>query len=200
MNSATLWTKLAFDGVILGWLVMVVVFALRRSRSLLQTQPEARRDRTSLLAMALQGVGFFAVWAFKRPHGTSLFAMPPAAGIATGIVAVVLAAASVALATRAVLTLGKQWALVARVVEGHRLVTEGPYARVRNPIYTGMLGMLIATGLVASRWQALLVGVAIFLLGTWLRVRIEERLLRSTFGAKFDDYVRKVPALLPRLF
>ena len=48
--------------------------------------------------------------------------------------------------------LGKQWALVARVPEGRKFLTEGPYARVCNPIYSGMFGMLLATGLAVSRW------------------------------------------------
>ena len=47
----------------------------------------------------------------------------------------------------AVRTLGKQWAMRARLVEGHQLITVGPCAYIRNPIYTGMPGMLIATGL-----------------------------------------------------
>jgi len=37
-----------------------------------------------------------------------------------------------------------------RVLEGHKLITLGPYNVVRNPIYTGMFGMLMATGLAIS--------------------------------------------------
>jgi protein-S-isoprenylcysteine O-methyltransferase Ste14 len=63
-----------------------------------------------------------------------------------------------------------------------------------------MFGMLIATGLTASPLLPLLAAAAVFLLGTWIRVRIEERLLRATFGSRFDDYARKVPALIPSLW
>jgi protein-S-isoprenylcysteine O-methyltransferase Ste14 len=63
-----------------------------------------------------------------------------------------------------------------------------------------MFGMLIATGLILSQWAALVIGIAIFLVGTLIRVRSEERLLRDTFGGEFDAYKRRVPALIPGLF
>jgi protein-S-isoprenylcysteine O-methyltransferase Ste14 len=97
-------------------------------------------------------------------------------------------------------TLGKEWSITARMVEDHKLATEGPYARVRHPIYTGMLGMLIATGLAISHWIALIAAIVIFAIGTLIRVRIEERLLRETFGQQFEDYARHVPAVLPGIF
>jgi protein-S-isoprenylcysteine O-methyltransferase Ste14 len=95
--------------------------------------------------------------------------------------------------------LGKQWALMARVIEGHELIRQGPYAVVRNPIYLAMLGMLIATGMAVSRWPALVCAAIVFAAGTAIRIRAEENLLRETFGATFDEYARRVPAFLPRL-
>ena len=100
----------------------------------------------------------------------------------------------------AVKTLGKQWSLAARVVEDHKLVTEGPYKFVRNPIYTGMLGMLLATGLAVSHWIGLLAGLIVFALGTLIRVRSEEKLLRETFGTQWDEYSRRVSAVVPFVF
>jgi protein-S-isoprenylcysteine O-methyltransferase Ste14 len=100
----------------------------------------------------------------------------------------------------AVSTLGKQWAFAARLVEGHKLITEGPYAFVRNPIYAGMLGMLVATGLAMEHWTALDVAVVLFAVGLVIRVRSEEKLLRAAFGKEFEDYAKRVPAVLPGIF
>ncbi len=63
-----------------------------------------------------------------------------------------------------------------------------------------MLGKLIATALVISHWIGLLAGLVIFCIGTAIRVRSEERLLRTQFGAAYDDYARRVPAIIPRPF
>ena len=62
-----------------------------------------------------------------------------------------------------------------------------------------MLGMLVATGLAVSHWQALVLAILVFLAGNEIRIRSEERLLREEFGAAFDDYARRVPALFPRI-
>jgi protein-S-isoprenylcysteine O-methyltransferase Ste14 len=85
------------------------------------------------------------------------------------------------------------------------LVTAGPYAYVRNPLYIGnfvtALGFAIAfTGANEGPKRTALVAGA---LGTMLAVYSivvphEERYLRSTFGAAFDEYVAAVPRVLPR--
>jgi protein-S-isoprenylcysteine O-methyltransferase Ste14 len=97
-------------------------------------------------------------------------------------------------------TLGKQWTFEARVIQGHELITQGPYALVRNPIYLGMFGLMIATGLAYSTWWVLGAAIIVFLLGNRIRIRSEEKLLREIFGVQFDDYARRVPTLFPRHF
>lgn len=71
--------------------------------------------------------------------------MPRGTEAAVSAVAVAIALASVSLCGAAVKVLGKQWTYRARVIEGHELITRGPYSLVRNPIYLGMFGMLVAT-------------------------------------------------------
>ena len=100
----------------------------------------------------------------------------------------------------AVKTLGKEWSITARLLEGHQLATRGPYRVVRHPIYTGMFGMLLATGLTISYWFTLIFAVALFFIGTIIRVRSEEKLLREQFGVQFDAYAERVPALLPGIY
>jgi protein-S-isoprenylcysteine O-methyltransferase Ste14 len=112
----------------------------------------------------------------------------------------VLAAATVIWVFVSVRALGKQWTVAARLVAGHNLVTSGPYGLVRNPIYTGIFGMLLAAGIILTRWPAFVIAIVIFLGATMWRIRIEEGLLRGQFGAEFEEYCRRVPAaLLPGL-
>lgn len=113
---------------------------------------------------------------------------------------IAIAVASVWLVNAAARRLGKQWALAARLVEDHTLIEDGPYGWVRNPIYLGMLGMLVATGLVTREWMLLLLGSLLFVFGTHIRIRSEERLLRGTFGAEFEAYERRVAALIPGIY
>ena len=78
-------------------------------------------------------------------------------------------------------------------------MTSGPFARVRHPIYSALLGMLVATGLALATPLAMIAATAIYVLGTHLRARREERLLADLFGQAYLDYAQRVPRLLPRL-
>jgi protein-S-isoprenylcysteine O-methyltransferase Ste14 len=81
----------------------------------------------------------------------------------------------------------------------HRLVRSGPYALVRNPIYTSMLLVLCACAVIIAGWKLSAAALLLFIIGTEIRVRIEERLLASHFGEEFQAYKRSVPAYLPFL-
>jgi protein-S-isoprenylcysteine O-methyltransferase Ste14 len=86
------------------------------------------------------------------------------------------------------------------------LVTAGPYAHVRNPLYVGnaitALGFAIAfTGRNQPALRSALIAAS---LGTMLGVYAvivphEERFLRTEFGDAYDDYAAEVPQVLPRL-
>jgi protein-S-isoprenylcysteine O-methyltransferase Ste14 len=96
--------------------------------------------------------------------------------------------------------LGKNWSIVARTRSDHELVRNGPYARVRHPIYLGMLLFLVALSVALGHWMQLLIALPTFLLGTAIRTRIEDGLLERSFGDAFRDYRRSTPAIIPRIF
>jgi protein-S-isoprenylcysteine O-methyltransferase Ste14 len=81
----------------------------------------------------------------------------------------------------------------------HRLVRSGPYSLIRHPIYTSMLVVLCATAVIITPWPLFLASLVLFVAGTEVRVRTEEKLLASRFGVEFQDYKRAVPAYVPFL-
>jgi len=195
MSSAFLPT-LVFVVVMICWFVFAGVFLLRKKPP---SPPDQKRESGSLFGVALQGMSYGLVWGVRRPMFTPIVS-GKAISIVTGLLAICAAVSSVWLITMAVRTLGKEWSITARLVEGHKLVTSGPYALVRHPIYSGMLGMLLATGLAISHWAALLAALLIFFIGTTIRVRSEEKLLREAFGEQFETYARRVRAIVPGLY
>ncbi len=77
------------------------------------------------------------------------------------------------------------------------LVRRGLYRFVRNPMYVGVLTLVVGESLV---WGSLAVALwaAVLALAFHVRVvRYEEPVLRATFGREFDDYSRAVPRWLP---
>src|SRR5947207_6268734 len=190
------WPTVAFVVMVLSWVAFVIVFATQKKAP---SSPDKKRDPVSILGIALQGVSYAVVWIIRRPWFTPMFPPSRSLEIALAVLTMVLAVASVWFCGAAIRTLGKQWSLAARVLEGHKLVTEGTYSVVRNPIYTGMFGMLLATGFAVSHWLGLSIAIVIFAIGTFIRVRSEEQLLREMFGPEFEAYARKVPAVIPFL-
>jgi protein-S-isoprenylcysteine O-methyltransferase Ste14 len=161
---------------------------------------DRKREPASLIGFALQMLGLAFVWFIRRPMFTPIARTGKALEILLAVVTIVAGVSSVWIMLAAIRALGKQWSLTARVLEGHNLITTGPYALVRHPIYTALLNMTIATGLAQSNWLALVSAILIYLTGTMIRIKSEERLLRETFGAEYEEFARRVPALIPGLF
>jgi protein-S-isoprenylcysteine O-methyltransferase Ste14 len=191
--------KIVFALLMVAWFVFAGVFLFRKNPP---RQEETQRERRSFLGIFLQALGYFLVWTppMRRPFFTHFLPMPLPLELVWAIVTIGLTLASEVLIITAARTLGRQWAIAARLVEGHKLVTEGPYQFVRNPIYTGMLGMMLATGLAVSQWWAILLASVPFVIGTVIRVRSEEKLLRSAFGQEFENYAQRVPAVMPGIY
>jgi protein-S-isoprenylcysteine O-methyltransferase Ste14 len=142
------------------------------------TAPEKRirRERSSDVGMALQFAAVLLV-----------LGLPGAWHTATAMAGLMLAAASIVWLRASLKHLGRQWRVQAVIAEDHELITTGPYRIVRHPVYLAFLGMILAT--VLMRGAAGPLALAVFIAGTEIRVRAEERILREAFGARFSDYV-----------
>src|SRR5271165_4273215 len=92
--------------------------------------------------------------------------------------------------------LGKNWSQAVTVKEGHELITSGPYALVRHPIYTGLLLGFLGSAVARGEWRGLL-AVALVFVALWRKLRLEEKWMRAQFGQPYEDYSRHVAALVP---
>ena len=111
-------------------------------------------------------------------------------------VAVALTAAGLLLAVWARQYLGSNWSGTVTIKEDHELITSGPYALVRHPIYTGLLLALAGSAMAIGEWRAVL-AFALASLALWRKLRLEEHLLHQQFGETYQAYCRRVPALIP---
>ena len=93
-------------------------------------------------------------------------------------------------------TLGRNWSGTVVLKEGQELISTGPYALVRHPIYTGLLIALAGAGLYDGRLRAL-IGLALFAIGFTLKARAEEGLLEGEFGETYRAYRARTPMLIP---
>jgi protein-S-isoprenylcysteine O-methyltransferase Ste14 len=92
--------------------------------------------------------------------------------------------------------LGRNWSSSVTIKQGHELITSGPYAVVRHPIYTGILTGFLGMAIAISQVRGFIV-FALFLLAFWIKLRREEQWMRSQFGEVYVTYAHQTAALVP---
>jgi len=92
--------------------------------------------------------------------------------------------------------LGRFWSTALQLRRDHRLITAGPYARIRHPMYSAILGWLMSLGLVAANWTPF-VFAALGTLIVLLRIQGEEKMMLEQFGDEYREYMKRTGRLLP---
>lgn len=154
-------------------------------------------DRFSMLAIGAS-IGIGITLAFNAPRlAPAWIAAPPRLLAGLGIA---LIWAGVGLRLWAVRTLGRFFRVTVTVQDDHRLVDTGPYARLRNPSYTGAMITLTGVGIAMGHWLSLAAMMVFPLLGFAWRIRVEEASLAAHFGADYEAYRRRRWALIPLIW
>jgi len=178
----------------------IVLFGLARSL----TRPRGRAiGRANQMLRAptyvIISIGYFGLWYILwRPVP---LALPIPARVAALILGALLLFSGLALVLWGRLTLGQMYnvssAFGAQLYADHRLITHGPFAMVRHPMYVGVI-MASFGGLLLYRTWALVFAATTFL-GLTIRARREEQALAAEFGVQWQAYCQQVPAWIPRL-
>ena len=95
------------------------------------------------------------------------------------------------------MVLSAAWRVLYTAQRENRLATSGIYSRLRHPQYVAFV--LIMFGFLLQ-WPTLvtIVMFPILVFMYWRLARREEAEARKVFGSAYDDYVRKVPAFIPK--
>ncbi|MEG3175001.1 isoprenylcysteine carboxylmethyltransferase family protein [Sphingomonas sp. RB3P16] len=178
-------------GLLAGFVALMRARA--RGRAMPKSEDAARRN-ASILWIVVQGIGI-GIAGF----GPIRFALPAdsAKAIVEAVAILALMLAATWLFDASSRAMGRNWALVARTRDDGQLVESGPFAWIRNPIYVALALVMVAMAIAYGHSRNLLVAAPIFALGTWMRVRHEEAVLRATFGPAFDRYAARVKRFVP---
>ncbi len=180
-----------------GFLVFMTALFAARMRARRDTADQGgKRDNRSVVGIVLQGFAIGIV-AFG-PIRTILDPLSPLA-LATALVVLLIMLAVAGLLHWSSVSMGRNWALVARTRGDASLVTSGPFAYVRNPIYVALGLFMIAMAIAYGHSRMLIIALPLYALATWMRVALEEKVLRAAFGAEYDAYAKRVKRYLPGL-
>lgn len=151
-------------------------------------------ERLVLFSIELNLLMLWLLTKFIIGHDARL--LPEAARAAAAAAGVVLIWAGTAFAIWAKFALGRWFTASFAIKRDHALVTTGPYAVTRHPIYTGLLAIPFGTALVLD--SLLTFGFAVLtVLPFWFHTAIEEPLLEQHFGDAWREYRARVPRLIP---
>lgn len=171
--------------LIFGWLAWVMPFFLIK-----RNKAKAEKiDKRARWGIFLLFVAFSIVWQpYFWEKSFPTWRLP---------VSIAFFALASALSWTAARTLGRQWRIDAGLNADHQLINSGPYRLVRHPIYTSMLCLVWAVGFLLIRLPWLALATVLAIVGTEIRVRVEDGLLQSRFGKQFEEFQKSVPAYLP---
>lgn len=179
----------------IGFLASLATLLRARARGRrAPASPDSERRNASILWIGVQGIGI-GLAGFGPIH-IALDPLSAKALIEAGAVLALMLGA-VWLFDSASRAMGRNWALVARTRGDGQLVENGPFALIRNPIYVSLFCVMVAMAIAYGHIANLLVAAPLFALGTWMRVRHEEVVLRAAFGPAFDRYAARVKRFVP---
>lgn len=184
MNRLPTFALVILIAGFVAWLTPFVIAGWSRAATV-------KRDSRAMWGLALEMVAY----AVACLTGS---ATAQVAGWRIGLSVLFLACAAL-LSWTSTRSLGRFLRLQAALEPDHQLIRSGPYRIVRHPIYASMLCLFLGiTSMVASpAW--FVVALVIFLTGTEIRVRVEDRLLADRFGEEFRRYCESTPAYVPFL-
>jgi protein-S-isoprenylcysteine O-methyltransferase Ste14 len=185
-----------------GMLIVRIYFNLRLKKQGERYMPDKQAVKHEGVGLFVSRVVMFFVlivilvlYAINHPWMQALnFYLPPWlrwVGFFIGLV-------SIALIIWVQLELDRQFSPQLQLRQDHQLITSGPYARVRHPLYTAFFGYGLSLALVSANWFF----VAFFLLslvGLTLRVPKEEQMMLDQFGDEYRGYMQRTGRYLPKL-
>jgi protein-S-isoprenylcysteine O-methyltransferase Ste14 len=187
---------------VVGTAVTLAVVLWGLGRSLTRPRGRAVGRANQMLRLPTYiviSIGYFGLWYLLwKPLPIDL---SPTARIVAMSLGALLLFPGLALMLWGRLTLGKMYnvssALGARLYADQQLITHGPYAIVRNPMYVGIIAASLGGLLIYRTWSLVF---ALTFFGLVIRARREEQVLAAEFGQQWIDYCKRVPGWVPRLW
>ena len=194
--------RLAFLVLLLALFAMRFYFMLkvRRSGGRLMPDEGAVQREGGRGVLMVRVVGFFALMAFLGMYLAGMrwidafrFPLPywlRWLGFIIGLLAVLFW-------TWTQVHLDTQWSAQLQLTQEHHLVTSGPYARIRHPLYVGMFGWCLALVLLTANWIFLAI-CGLSIAGLVWRIPKEEQMMLEAFGDEYKAYMQRTGRYFPK--
>jgi len=188
-------SKSVFVILAIGWYLIRYRYARRSRREKVVRTARGPRE-SALLLISLTGLGILPL--IFVATGIPQFASYPFHPI-QGWLGLLFAIATLWMFRLTHKALGRNWSVSLDVREGHRLVTDGIYSRVRHPMYSAFWLWAVAQALLLPNWVAGFAGLVGFGTLFFGRVAREERMMLEMFGDSYRAYMERTGRIFPSI-
>ena len=182
---------------------VMIVRVKRHSRETPILSPKLPLERfMGLVFIPVVTLWMLLPW-LARNGSTPLLAASPLAAevpvyVACRWLAAIVAVLCFAATVRCWARMGRDWRMAVAVGEKTNLITDGPFSRIRHPIYAFQILLMFCTVIVVPTLPMLVVAVTHFTLMN-VKARNEERYLLQTQPEDYSRYVQRTGRFFPRL-
>jgi len=198
----TIAFRIAFFVLIGAMLAVRIVFNMRVRKLGERVMPDKEAIRREGIALfAMRFILFFflmaimVLYAINHPWMHALdFTLPEWArwvGLGVGLM-------SIALLIWTELELGRQFSPQLQLRQDHQLITSGPYAHIRHPLYTAIYAFGLSLALVSANWF-FAAFFLVSLMGLAARVPKEEKMMLEQFGEEYRLYMERTRRYWPKM-
>ena len=189
-------SKFAFVVLAVGWYLIRYEYARRSRRAPVARSARGPRE-TALLLISLTGLGIvpFAYVVTGIPRFAAYPFHPLQAWLG-----ILVAAASLVMFRLTHRALGRNWSVSLDVREGHQLITDGIYRKIRHPMYSAFWLWAAAQALLLPNWVAGFAGFVGFGILFFGRIAEEERMMLEAFGNRYHEYMARTYRVIPLIF
>jgi protein-S-isoprenylcysteine O-methyltransferase Ste14 len=194
------WQAWTFLAVYFAWSVAISLYLMKADPKLMERRmrggPTAEKETAQKIIMLFTSLGFIALLvlpALDRRFAWSQMS-PYAALAGDGLVAI---------GWLAILFVFKENSFSSATIElapDQKVISTGPYALVRHPMYSGALVMLAGMPIALGSWWGLLVVIAIIVPALIWRLFDEEKFLARNLPGYVEYQNRVRYRLIPRLW
>lgn len=183
--------------IIVCWIVFMLVWGFLATKAKQNIGRNAGWGPTAMGIRIILLVGILALVRLGFFHGIpdTTTATSPLMGTA----GVIVTALGIAYAIWARVSLGRNWGMPMSVKQNPELVTSGPYAYSRHPIYTGVIFGMLGSALAVGNAAWLIAPLAGALYFAYSATQ-EEKLLLKEFPDQYPAYMKRTKMLIPWIF
>ena len=175
-----------------AWLLYWVIMWHKQKPVTEAQNPTQRGGYTILLTAGI----LLLIYGYRLPR-VGVRVLPDSIVVAAA--AVLLAILGVGITIWARRVLADNWSADVSFKQDQQLVTSGPYAITRHPIYTGLTLLFLGTATLQGTWAGFK-GLALAFISFQIKLGQEERLMLLHYGDAYTSYQKRTRRIIPFLY